>query len=276
MMYVSKYLLKLIIPIAMWIIKLIYLLSNSVISCNQPVVPGAHPTNVQSRIREKNFKPLKLPSTLHPYPPKFLEYLPLFIGEDHITAEKHLRDFQNFIDNLEIMHEDVVMRLFSKSLVGDVALWFKNLEVGSIGSWVELYGAFSRYWGENKSFDQYLTEFYALRREKDEVLTTFNMRFYSFICSMPLEIRPSEIVAMVYYIEAQHPNLVLFLRERRSSSLAQLFVDAEEIEENFWACNRLRDQAYVEDLHAHEQEEGCKHKSDLGSHHFHIFLLIGT
>jgi hypothetical protein len=161
-------------------------LANSVISCNQPIVPGDHPTNVQSRIREKNFKPLKLPSTLHPYPPKFLEYLPLFIGEDHIIAEKHLRSFQNFIDNLEIMHEDVVMRLFSKSLVGDVALWFKNLEVGSIGSWDELYGAFSRYWGGNKSFDQYLTEFYALRREKDEVLATFNKRFYSFICSMPL------------------------------------------------------------------------------------------
>jgi hypothetical protein len=44
------------------------------------------------------------------------------------------------------MHEDVVMRLFSKYLVGDVALWFKNIEVGSIGSWDELFGAFSRYW----------------------------------------------------------------------------------------------------------------------------------
>jgi hypothetical protein len=59
------------------------------------------------------FKPLKLPSTLHPYPPKFLEYLPLFVGEDHIIAEKNLGDFKNVIDNLEIMHEDVVMRLFA-------------------------------------------------------------------------------------------------------------------------------------------------------------------
>jgi hypothetical protein len=117
------------------------------------------------------------------------------------------------------MHEDVVMRLFSKYLVGDVALWFKNMEVGSIGLWVELYSAFSRYWGENKSFDQYLTEFCALRREKDEVLATFNMRFYSFICSMPIEIQPSEVASMVQYTVAQHPDLFLYLRERKSPSL---------------------------------------------------------
>jgi hypothetical protein len=43
------------------------------------------------------------------------------------------------------MHEDVVMRLFSKYLVRDVALWFNNLKVGFIGSWDELFGAFSRH-----------------------------------------------------------------------------------------------------------------------------------
>jgi hypothetical protein len=135
--------------------------------CNQSIEPHFHPTDVQSRKREKMFKPLKLPSTLHPYHPKFLEYLPLFVGEDHIIAEKHLGAFQNVIDNLEIMHEDVFMRLFSKYLVGDVALWFKNLKVGSIGSWDELFGAFPRYWGEKKSLDQYLAKFYNLKRGED-------------------------------------------------------------------------------------------------------------
>jgi hypothetical protein len=37
---------------------------------------------------------------------------------------------------------------------------------------------------------------------------------------------------MVYYIEAQRPDLVLLLRERKSTSLRWLFEDAEEIEEN--------------------------------------------
>jgi hypothetical protein len=119
--------------------------TKSIISCNQPIVLGAQPTNVQSRIREKKFKPLNMPSTLHPYPPMFLEYMPIFIGEDDITAHKHLGSFRNLMDKLEIMHEDVLVRLFSKYLVGDVSFWFKDMEVGSIGSWVELYSSFSRY-----------------------------------------------------------------------------------------------------------------------------------
>ena len=69
------------------------------------------------------FKPLKLSSTPHPYPPKFLEYLPLFVGEDHIIAEKHLGAFLNVIENLEIMHEDVVMRLLPN-------IWLKKLFCG--------------------------------------------------------------------------------------------------------------------------------------------------
>jgi len=62
---------------------------------------------------------------------------------------------------------------------------------------------------------------------------------------MPLDIRPSKLVAMVYYIASQHPNIFLFLRERRASSLEQLFVDVEEIEEKFRACDRLQDHVYV-------------------------------
>jgi hypothetical protein len=130
-----------------------------VIPCNHLVKPRFQPTVVQTRIREKMFKPLRLPSHLHPYPLNFFEYLPHFSGEDHITAEKHLGAFENFVDQFEIVHEDVTMRLFSKSLFGNVALWFKGLGVDSISSWTELYYAFSKYWGENKSFDQYLLIF---------------------------------------------------------------------------------------------------------------------
>jgi hypothetical protein len=58
---------------------------------------------------------------------------------------------------------------------------------------------------------------------------------------MPMEIHPNEVISMVQYIASQHPDLVLLLRERRSpsSSLEHLFVDSREIEETFWACDRL-------------------------------------
>jgi hypothetical protein len=207
--------------------------------CHQLVNPHDYPTAFQTRIRMKMFKPLRLPYLLHPYPLDFLEYLPWFSGEDHVTAERHLGAFENFVDQFEIIHDDVIMRLFSKTLFRDVAVWFKSLRVDSIGSWIELSNDFSKHWGENKSFDLYLADFYALRREEEEALSIFNKRFYNIYHSMPLEIRPTEITAMVYYVMAQHSELVLLLLERKSSSLACLFEDAQEIEENICASKRV-------------------------------------
>jgi hypothetical protein len=210
-----------------------------------PVEPYNHPdeffvqpTEAQLRIREI-FKPLKMPPILNGYPPMFFEYLPLFKGDDHITVEKHIEAFEDFIFNFEIMHVDVILRLFSKSLAQDVTLWFRNMKACSIFSWTDLHRVFLRYWGENKSIDQYLIELNNMRRGKEESLATFNNRFHNFYCSMPLEIRPYEIIAMVYYTLAQHHELFLYIRERKSSSLEQMFINAEEIEENFRACGRL-------------------------------------
>jgi hypothetical protein len=103
------------------------------------------PTDFNYKIRENMFGPLKFPSFLHPYPPGFVHYLPTFAGKDNTVGEEHLSDFQDFIDKLEILHEDVVMRLLSKSLVRDVALWLKNVETASIKSWDELFFVFLKH-----------------------------------------------------------------------------------------------------------------------------------
>jgi hypothetical protein len=178
------------------------------------------------------FKSLKLLAHLHPYSPYFFEYLPHFTGESHVKVEKNLEAFENFIDNLEIFHEDIVMRLFSKSLTTKAALWFILLEPGSIGSWTDFYYVFSKHWGENKCLDQYLDDFCTLKREKEESLTIFNKRFYRTYYDIPLEIWPTEIAAMVCYLMDQHNELVLLLLERKSSSLRNLFEDTQEVEEN--------------------------------------------
>jgi hypothetical protein len=157
------------------------------------VSPCNQLTKIQSRIK-KYYKPLKLALILHAYPPNFIDYLPMFNGEDHVAAEKHLEYFENFIDNFQIMHEDVVMRIFCKYLFGDETLWFRNLEACSIGSWIDFHVAFLKYWGERKSFDQYLIELNDLKRKEDESLTTFNMRFHSFYYSIPKDIQPSKLL----------------------------------------------------------------------------------
>jgi hypothetical protein len=155
---------------------------------NQFVNPHDYPTTFQTRIIMNMFKPLRIPYLLHPYPLDCLEYLPQFFGEDHATNERHLGAFENFVDQFKIIHDDVTMRLFSKTLFRDFVVWFKDLRSDSIGSWIELFNSFSKHWGEKKSLDLYLDDFYALRRRKYEVLSVFNRRFYNIYHDMPLEI----------------------------------------------------------------------------------------
>jgi hypothetical protein len=80
-----------------------------------------------SKIQHR-YRHLKLPHILHDFPPKHYKYLPVFDGEPNaITVEKHIQDFEHFIDLFEIDHDDVCMRAFSQSLKGDTEYWFKHL-----------------------------------------------------------------------------------------------------------------------------------------------------
>jgi hypothetical protein len=165
-------------------------------SCNQPIDLCVPPSEVQLTIKEI-FKPLKLPSILNAYPPIFFDYLHVFKGDDHIAADKHMEDFEDFVDNFEIMHEDVILRLFSKSLVGDVSLWFRNLKACYVCLWIDFHHVLLRYWGENKSIDQYLIELNNMRIGKEKAIATFNMRFHNLYYSMPFDIQPYKTIVVV-------------------------------------------------------------------------------
>jgi hypothetical protein len=81
--------------------------------CHQLVNHHDQPTAFQIKIRNKLFKPLRIPRDLHSYPHYSFEYLPQFSCEDHITAKRHLESFEIFVYQFDIVHDDVAMRFFS-------------------------------------------------------------------------------------------------------------------------------------------------------------------
>ena len=70
-------------------------------------LPFPSPSKIQER-----YKPLRLPSILHDFPPKHYKYLPMFDGES-ITTEKHIQALEHVAYFFEIEHDDVFMRIFS-------------------------------------------------------------------------------------------------------------------------------------------------------------------
>ena len=98
-------------------------------------------------------------------PHEYLKLLPIFTGEDEITAEQHLPLFCTFFENFNIEHLDVVMRLFLQSLNGEERKWFKGLPNGSINDWDELERHFIQRWGEKRDHGYSLTEFNAIKKK---------------------------------------------------------------------------------------------------------------
>jgi hypothetical protein len=50
---------------------------------------------------------------------EYRDRLPKFAGNNAITVEDHLNAFLKFVDDLEVEHEDVVMKMFVQTLEGD-------------------------------------------------------------------------------------------------------------------------------------------------------------
>ena len=67
----------------------------------------------------------------------------------------------------------------------------------------------------------------------------FNWIFSSLYYKMPKDIQPPEATTRLCYATSLHSYLNFLLIKRRYVTLQQMFDDAQEIEENFQACQKL-------------------------------------
>jgi hypothetical protein len=68
--------------------------------------------------------------------------IPRFRGEEWEVPAEHLLDFHDFIHRLEIVHEDVQIKLFRYSLEGIALDWCQSLPIASINSLADFHAAF--------------------------------------------------------------------------------------------------------------------------------------
>jgi len=78
------------------------------------------------------YTPIQLPQQLNPMPREYLKKFPQFSEEDEQRTEKHIAVFCNFVENINVEHLDVFLRLFVQSLDGEARKWFKGITNKSI------------------------------------------------------------------------------------------------------------------------------------------------
>jgi len=75
---------------------------------------------------------LVLQAPLNAMPQNYAQILPQFDGIGPVTSQQHIDKINDFSDLEEVDDDDVKIRLFSKSLMGEVKKWYSALLAGSI------------------------------------------------------------------------------------------------------------------------------------------------
>jgi hypothetical protein len=115
--------------------------------------------------------------------------LPRFRGEEWEVPAEHLLDFHDFIHRLEIVHEDVQIRLFFFSLEGIAREWCRSLPNASVSSLTDFHSAFNSFCKElfpdDLLYPECCHEFHLLTKDSDvyeEYATIENTLQYPEIC----------------------------------------------------------------------------------------------
>jgi hypothetical protein len=107
----------------------------------------------------------------HPVPTRdeWERSIPRFRGEKWEVPAEHLLDFHDFIDRLEIVHEDVQIKLFKFSLEGIALDWCRSLPSASVSSLADFHAAFhvfcKDHFPDDLLYPQCCHEFYLLNKD---------------------------------------------------------------------------------------------------------------
>jgi hypothetical protein len=84
---------------------------------------------------------------------KWTRQIPCFCG-DPFLVDQHISCFLDYISDLNIVHEDIGMRMFAMPLMGEAKDWFRSLGKGEISSFIEFIQAFLYHWVPINNQDQ--------------------------------------------------------------------------------------------------------------------------
>jgi hypothetical protein len=143
------------------------------------------------------FGPLDM-SKIHGFPhdmPKDANsWLSKFSGSDDTKANFHLTRFYKELvfHEAQNQHSDVIMRIFSASLVGEARVWYDNLPRKSIKIWEDLENAFIKRWGDGKDLGFLFSQFSEIQKYEQESVREFNDRFNTLMKEFPSKSAPTE------------------------------------------------------------------------------------
>jgi len=179
--------------------------------------PPTPPRPNPPRVMAARFAPLVLPQVSDDMPVDYQIKIPLFDGApNNITAQQHVDRMADFYDLHEIDAENVTMRLFIQTFLGEVRKWFRGLPAARITTLADLQRKFLDHWEVKKNPLQILAEYEQIKRNAGESVQDYCIKFNAVYNEIPDHLRPPVGLSMMKFPDGFDADMAYQLRERES------------------------------------------------------------
>ena len=170
----------------------------------------------------------------HDVPEKAIDKLPIFHGNNAISASAHIMSFHRCVEKYCRGHneEDVKMTLFVYSLEGSVAHWFEDFPANRFSTLNAILDEFRKRWGDQKEHRFQLATLTSSHKKENETVQEFNAKFSSLVKSLHDDTKPSNVVVLIYYMEAFEGEMRYSLRDKDPQTLKATQFIAIKIDQN--------------------------------------------
>ena len=127
------------------------------------------------------------------------KWLPKFNPDDKIPVEDHIKSFMQSIRIRNIIHEDMVCRLFPYTFEGNTSTWCFSLEVSSIPSWDLFSEIFTQRFRDDKTPEELAIDLSSMKTKGKERVKDYNHQFSYLKNRIPNTVLPIGITGSILY-----------------------------------------------------------------------------
>ena len=99
----------------------------------------------------------------HKFPKNPEKWLPKFNPDDKIPTEYHIKYFMQAVILRNVIHEDMVCKLFPYRFEGKASTWYFSLESSSIPSWDVFFELFTQNFGDEKNPEELVIDLSSMK-----------------------------------------------------------------------------------------------------------------
>ena len=118
-----------------------------------------------------------------------------------------------------VIHEDVVCRLFPYTFEGKASTWYFSLEDSSIPSWDVLSKLFTQKFRDDKTPEELVIDLSSMKTKGKERVKYYNHRFSYLNNRIPNTVLPVEELLVVYYIKGLPTQIAMCVKRACKESL---------------------------------------------------------